>query len=141
VTVESRAFEDVRVGEELPELRVDVTPTVVIGGAFASRDLTPVHHDRAAARKQGLQDVIMNTLTTNGFVGRYATDWSGPDGVLKAIRLKLGAPNLAGDVMKLTGQVEAVDEEKGEVELRIVGSNSWGEHVSASVRLELPRRG
>jgi len=34
----------------------------------------------------------MNILTTNGLVGRFVTDWSGP---LRAARLviRLGAPN------------------------------------------------
>ena len=34
---------------------------------------------RPPRRPQGMQDVFMNILTTNGLVGRYVTDWAGPD--------------------------------------------------------------
>ena len=69
-------------------------PPAIVGGALASRDYTPVHHDRGAAQAQGLSDVIMNILTTNGYVGRYVTDWAGSDAVVKELEVKLGAPNM-----------------------------------------------
>ena len=55
---------DIEVGLELPILDLPVTSTIVAGGALASRDFTPVHHDRAAAIAQGLPDIFMNILTT-----------------------------------------------------------------------------
>ena len=87
-------FENVKVGDALPELPIPITVTLVVGGALASRDFTPVHHDKAAAQAQGMADVFMNILTTNGLVGRYVTDWAGPDAVVKNVAIKLGAPNL-----------------------------------------------
>ena len=50
---QTRRFEDVKVGEELPPLDVPTTTALVVGGALASRDFTPVHHDKAAAQAQG----------------------------------------------------------------------------------------
>jgi hypothetical protein len=134
-------FDDVRVGDELPELRIEITPTLVIAGALASRDLTRVHHDKAEARRRGLRDVIMNTMTTNGLVSRFISDWGGPDAVLRRVKLKLGAPNLPGDAMTLSGRVEETDAACGEVGLSVVGKNAWGNHVTGSVRVALPRRG
>ena len=58
---------------------------LVVGGALASRDYMPVHHDKAAAQAQGMQDVFMNILTTNGLVGRYVTDWAGTRRHLRGI--------------------------------------------------------
>ena len=130
---------DVRVGDELPELAIAITATTVIAGAIASRDFTPVHHDRAAAQSQGLGDVIMNTATTNGFVARYVTDWTGPDAVIKRITLKLGAPNCPGEMMKMRGKVKTKDEHEGTVQVEVVGTNSWGDHVTATVTVALPR--
>ena len=66
----SLRFQDVSVGDELPQLDVPLTAAIITGGALASRDFTPVHHDKSVARAQGLPDVIMNILTTNGYVGR-----------------------------------------------------------------------
>jgi acyl dehydratase len=80
---------DVSVGDDLPPLPIPITTSLVVGGALASRDFTPVHHDRAAAQAAGLQDVFMNILTTNGLVGRYVTDWAGPDHVTGTVRVAL----------------------------------------------------
>ena len=55
----------------------------------------------------GLPDVFMNILTSQGLMTRYATDWSGPEAVVKSIDLKLGAPNVPGMVMTMTGEVSA----------------------------------
>jgi len=132
-------FESVKVGDALPELPIPITVTLVVGGALASRDFTPVHHDRAAAQAQGMSDVFMNILTTNGLVGRYVTDWAGPDAVVKNVAIKLGAPNLPGDTMKLVGSVKSREEATGEVTVEVAGKNGWGNHVTGTVRLALPK--
>lgn len=139
MTPRTRTLEEVAIGETLPELAVDVTPTLVISGAIASRDLTRVHHDQAEAQRRGLQGVIMNTMTTNGLVSRFVTDWAGPEALVRRIRLKLGAPNVAGDRMTVSGRVESVDTERGEVSIQVAAKNSWGSHAAGSVRLALPR--
>ncbi len=77
----TQLLKSVKVGDTLPELPIPITTTLIVGGALASRDFTPVHHDKGAAQAQGMQDVFMNILTTNGLVGRYVTDWAGPDAV------------------------------------------------------------
>ena len=136
--MQTRRFEDVKVGEELPPLDVATTTALIVGGALASRDFTPVHHDKAAAQAQGLPDVFMNILTTNGFVGRYISDWAGPDALLRAIKTKLGGPNLPGDTLKIRGKVQEARD--GVVAIQVTGNNSWGNHVSATVTVELPRR-
>jgi 3-oxocholest-4-en-26-oyl-CoA dehydrogenase beta subunit len=134
----SLSLAEVRVGDELPPLDVPLTAAVIVGGALASRDYTPVHHDRAAARAQGLDDVIMNILTTNGYVGRFVTDWAGPDAAVRGLAVKLGAPNLPGDTMRLRGKVLAVEPGAGTVTVEVVGKNSWGNHVEGKVTVALP---
>jgi acyl dehydratase len=135
----SLSIDEVAVGTALPELAIDVTTTLIVAGALASRDYTPVHHDKAAAQATGMRDVFMNILTTNGLVGRYVTDWAGPRARLTGVAIKLGAPNLPGDTMRLTGTVTAKDAAAGVVEVAVVGANSWGDHVTATVRVALPR--
>ena len=127
---------DVQVGDRLPDLVVDVTATLVIAGAIASRDYQDVHHDRDAAQGAGAKDVFMNILTTNGFVGRFVTDWAGPEAVLRKVSIRLGAPNYPGDQMRMTGSVSAKDADGIEVEVR--GANRMGDHVVGTVRLVLP---
>ena len=132
-------FNDVTVGDSLPELSVDITVTLVVAGAIASRDFTRVHHDKSAAQATGMQDVFMNILTTNGLVGRFVTDWAGPNARIKGLSIKLGTPNLPGDAMKMSGTVKAKDEAEGTVDVDVTGTNSWGDHVTATVKVELPK--
>jgi acyl dehydratase len=138
-SLKTRTLAEVEVGDVLPELAIEMTSTLIIAGALASNDYTPVHHDKQAAQAQGLPDVIMNVLTTNGWVSRYVTDWAGPNAVIKKLGVKLGAPNVPGDTMKLTGKVLQKDEEQSVVDIEVIGKNSWGAHATASVSVALPR--
>ena len=131
-------LKDVKVGDKLPELTLPLTTTLIVGGALASQDYTQVHHDKGVAQSQGMQDVFMNILTTNGLVGRYVTDWAGMNATLKGVAIKLGAPNFPGDTMRMTGTVRSKDEGDATVEVEIVGKNSWGDHVTGTVGVALP---
>ena len=131
-------FGDVKVGDALPELPVDLTVSLVVAGAVASQDYTPVHHDKSAAQAAGMQDVFMNILTTNGLVSRFVTDWAGIDARVKNVNIKLGTPNLPGDAMTMTGAVKAKDDGAGTVEVEVAGKNAWGNHVTGTVTVALP---
>ena len=130
---------DVSVGDELPPLEVPITTTLVVSAAIASRDYQDVHHDSGLAQQRGAKDVFMNILTTNGFVGRFVTDWAGPEATLTRVSIRLGVPNYPGDVMRMTGRVTSVRGSEVEVEVR--GANAIGDHVTGSVRLALPAGG
>ena len=135
-------FADVNVGDKLPELDIDITSGLVVSGALATRDFEPVHHDKSVAQSTGLPDVFMNILTSQGLMTRYATDWSGPEAVVRSLDIKLGAPNVPGMVMKITGEVTAKDEESGVVDIAVLGENNiWGMHMQGTVQLALPMEG
>ncbi|MEJ8643538.1 MaoC family dehydratase [Streptomyces sp. MS1.HAVA.3] len=123
------------VGDTLPPLEIPVTRTLIVAGAIASRDYQDVHHDAALAQEKGSPDIFMNILTTNGLVGRYVTDHLGPHAVLRKVAIRLGAPNYPGDTMTLTGTVTAVS--GNTVEIRVVGANGIGRHVSGTVTAEV----
>jgi acyl dehydratase len=131
--------DEVRVGDELPVLEVPITATAIVAGAIASRDYQDVHHDRELAVQRGSRDIFMNILTTNGFVGRYVTDWAGPEARLRVVDIVLGAPNYPGDRMRMSGRVTAV--EQGVVTLEVRGANGLGDHVKGTVELVLPGGG
>ena len=132
----TRRFADIRPGEELPELSIPITTTLIVAGAIASRDYQDVHHDEALARRRGTPGIFMNILTTNGLVGRFVTDWAGPDATVRRIAIRLGVPNFAGDTMRLTGRVTAAEE--GVVEVEVAGRNRLGDHVTGTVTVVLP---
>ncbi|MGW3324984.1 MaoC family dehydratase [Streptomyces virginiae] len=134
------------VGDTLPPLEIPITRTLIVAGAIASRDYQDVHHDAALAQEKGSPDIFMNILTTNGLVGRYITDHLGPRAVLRKVAIRLGAPNYPGDTMTLTGTVTAVSGTASSgsavagtvVEIRVVGANGIGHHVTGTVTAEVP---
>ncbi|MGH9017010.1 MAG: MaoC family dehydratase, partial [Acidimicrobiales bacterium] len=44
---------EIRVGDELPELAIPLTRTVIVATAIASRDYQDVHHDPGLAVERG----------------------------------------------------------------------------------------
>ena len=131
---------EVSVGDKLPALDIDISTGLVVGGALATRDFEKVHHDKAVAQATGLPDVFMNILTSQGLMTRYATDWSGPEAVVKSLDIQLGAPNVPGMVMTITGEVKEKDEETGTVDIAVLGENNiWGMHMQGTVQLQLPK--
>ena len=133
----------IAVGDELPTLELPITRTLIVSGALASRDYQDVHHDQVLAKERGSKDIFMNILTTNGLVGRYVTDWSGPRSRLADVSIRLGAPNHPDCTMTLTGSVTekgalSEDGKMGEVTVAIRGANDLGDHVTGTVQVFLP---
>ena len=132
----TRTADGLSVGEELPELAIPLTRTLIVATAIASRDYQDVHHDPALAVERGSRDIFMNILTSNAMVERYTKEWAGPAAIVRKVKIRLGAPNYAGDTMSMHGSVASVEGTR--VELAVTGTNSLGPHVSGSVVLELP---
>lgn len=127
---------DVEVGQTLPEVAIEITRTLIVATAIASRDYQDVHHDPALAAERGSKDIFMNILTSNGLVEKYVAEWAGPGAVVRKIKIRLGAPNYPGDTMTMTGTVSAVQDRL--VSIDVVGANSLGSHASGTVVIELP---
>jgi acyl dehydratase len=127
-------------GPELPPFDLDVTATVVVAGAIASRDFMPVHHDRDYARAQGAPDLFMNILTTTGYVVRYITDWAGPRAVVRRLAIRLGGPAVPGLVLHFTGAVTDQREVDGrrELEVTVQAANDLGDHATGTVEFTRP---
>ena len=130
-----------QIGDELPGFELNVTSTVIIAGAIASRDFMPAHHDADFARAQGAPHLFMNILTTNGYVARYVTDWAGPEARLRNIKIRLGGPAIPGKPLRFSGKVAKVSEEGDErvIEVAVRAANDLGDHATGTVELGLPR--
>jgi acyl dehydratase len=126
-----------RVGTVLPELTIEATTTFVVSTAIATRDYEDLHHDRDAAVARGSRDIIVNILTDTGLVQRFVTDWAGPDALVRGVSIRLGVPCYAGDTLTFSGRVVEVVGEQGVV-VEVIGRNSLGEHVTGTVRVDLP---
>jgi len=125
----------IEVGAKLPELELYGDPTFIVSTAIATRDYQDVHHDRDKAQAKGSKDIFVNILTDTGLVQRFITDWAGPTAVIKSIGLRLGVPWYAYDTVTLSGEVTGVEADL--VTLKIVGSNSLGDHVIANATLTI----
>jgi len=125
----------VEVGTKLPELSLYGDPTFIVSTAIATRDYQDVHHDRDKAQAKGSKDIFVNILTDTGLVQRYVTDWAGPNAVIRSIGLRLGVPWYAYDTVTFRGEVTAVEGEV--VTVKVVGSNSLGDHVIATATITL----
>jgi hypothetical protein len=123
------------VGTKLPELSLYGDPTFIVSTAIATRDYQDVHHDRDKAQAKGSKDIFVNILTDTGLVQRYITDWAGPTAVVKSIGLRLGVPWYAYDTVTFTGEVVGVED--GLITVKVVGSNSLGDHVIATATLTM----
>jgi hypothetical protein len=126
----------IAVGEELPPLELDVTPTFVVSTALATRDFYDVHHDRDLAVARGSKDIFVNILTDTGLVQRFVTDWAGPTALVKNIAIRLGVPCYAYEKLTFTGRVTARENQQYVIE--VVASNSLGDHLTGTVRIEVP---
>src|SRR5690625_4711851 len=126
----------IKVGQQLPELRVPLTRTLIVSTAIASRDYQDVHHDPALAQERGSRDIFMNILSSNGFAERFVREWAGPEALIRRINLRLGAPNYPGDVMICHGQVTQVDEDERSVTIKVNLANELGSHASGQVEVQ-----
>jgi hypothetical protein len=125
----------VEVGAKLPELALYGDPTFIVSTAIATRDYQDVHHDRDKAQAKGSKDIFVNILTDTGLVQRYITDWAGPTAIIRSISLRLGVPWYAYDTVTFRGEVTAIEADV--TTLKVVGSNSLGDHVIATATLTI----
>jgi len=133
----------IRIGDPITPMKIDVTATVVVAGAIATRDFMPVHHDRDYAHSQGSPNIFMNIMTDNGYCSRFLTDWAGPEAVVRKIAIRLGVPAYAGSQLEYTGTVTGKSHVDGEgiVEVAFRATNDQGDHVSGTAVLGLPLAG
>ena len=128
----------IKPGDPLPELRLQMTATRIVAGAIATRDFMPVHHDRSFAQQQGAPDIFMNIISTNGYCSRFLTDWAGPTVMLKRIAIRLGVPVFPGSVLTFDGAVRAVHlgtDGTIEVEVRFRAAADGSDHATGTATL------
>ncbi len=135
-----RTIQDVKVGDSLPELSVDVSATTIVLGALASRDWRPMHHDYDfAVNRNGTRNIFLNTPNQAAWFERYLTDWTGPKGRMGRIRFRMKDSVFPSDTMVFAGSVSEVDREGGwvdlEMELTVGGSVVTG----CTARVALPK--
>jgi acyl dehydratase len=130
----------IKAGDVVTPMTIDVTATVVVAGAVATRDFMPVHHDRDYAATQGSPNIFMNILSDTGLATRFLTDWAGPEAMLRKIAIRLGVPAYAGSKLEYSGSVTGTSQADGEglVEIAFRAVNDQGDHLSGTAVIGLP---
>jgi len=97
---------EVKEGQEIPLLRINVTATTIVLGALASRDWRPMHHDKDfAVERNGVKNIFINTPNLAAWLERFVTDWTGPKGRLGRMTFKMKSSVFPGDEMTFSGRV------------------------------------
>ncbi len=133
-------WNSIHVGDAITPLVIDVTATVIVAGAIATRDFMPVHHDREYANAQGAPDIFMNILSDTAYCSRFLTDWAGPDARVTRLAIRLGVPVFPGHTLTYAGTVSGVSRtgDEGFVDIEFAAVDELGEHVSGTATLGLP---
>ena len=139
-TGEPLDFDTIKVGDALSPLEVDVTATVIVAGAIATRDFMPVHHDRNYANSQGAPDIFMNILSDTAYCSRFLTDWAGPSARVRRLAIRLGVPMFPGSRLRYTGTVTGCYRQEGDgvVEVEFKAVNDLGDHLMGTAELDVP---
>lgn len=130
------------VNTRLPELRVVVTTKAIIMGAIASRDWQPLHHDYPwSTSTGGLPNIVMNYYTQAGWISRYLTDWSGPQGRIARLKLSMRSSICPGDELVISGVIDSLEQESAErCWVKVSIEMAVGERIATTsqVRMALP---
>lgn len=139
----SRSFDDVALGEVLPELRRVVTADDVSAYADAGGDRNPLHLDDAFARSVGFDGVIAHGMFTMGHMAACVVAWVGDPAAVTAISAGFRATVPMGQEIVAGGTVRELDPATREARLDLWvradrdGGAEWPiKRGSAIVRLD-----
>ncbi len=102
----------VEVGDAIPAWTMEnVTPERMKTVAAILRDPTPIHWDREATRKLGLEGRLLNQSPINlGYVVNMLMAWAGPT-CIRRIRTEFPLPVFDGERVSAGGVVTAIETE------------------------------
>lgn len=135
-TIQSREFEDISEGEDIPSLVLPVTYTKVVGLVAGTRDFFAGHHDPEYARGQGQRTIYANTMFLHGFLDRLVLEWAGPSWFIRRRLMKMETSVYAGDTLTGTGAVSKKwheDDGTQVIEVAVQASTDDGRCVSGEV--------
>lgn len=131
-------WEEVGVGDALPELRLPITWKTIVMGAAGTRDFMPYHHHPTQPIELGMRGPFINTMFFQGLFSRFATDWSGPGSAVASLVLRMSNQLIPGDTAVVSGVVTAKSEGDATVVLDLRLENDLGPVAAAVVTLAMP---
>ncbi len=138
-----RYWDDVEVGDCLPEITIALDATAMVLQVSGSQDWSKIHHDLAFAKDSGIPNMFYNTGWTTGLLGRLLTDWIGPSGWVEKMGFQMRGMNAHGSEVVAKGEVveKRLEDGVARVDLKITLVNSeYGETTPGKATVRLPRR-
>lgn len=137
-----RNFDDVSVGDELPERVVSLTRGDLVNYAGVSGDPNPIHWSDEVVALAGLDDVIAHGMLTMGLGAGFVTSWLGDPGAVTEYNVRFTSAVLvpvdSPASVEFTGKIKATDAETRTATVAIVaksaGKKIFG-RATATVRL------
>lgn len=138
-------YEDVQVGQRIPELTVNVDETQLFFFSAATYNGHRIHYDKDWARAvEGYDDVLVHGPLQAALLGRAIGDWIGGRGRLVSFSVQNRAVAHPGQPLSFGGTVTGKrlsDEGAGLVDLEIAGRRAETVLTPGTATVELPRRG
>ncbi|MGC1401367.1 MAG: acyl dehydratase [Thermodesulfobacteriota bacterium] len=138
-----RYFEDVQVGEGMPDSARVPTRAQLFMYSAVSWNVHRIHYDQDYAKSEGHPTVLVHGPLQGAFLGQYLTDWAGPEGRLKKIGWINRGRAFAEEPYIIKGRVKAKRNAAGEdlVDCEIWSENHGGERlIVGEATIALPSR-
>lgn len=113
VEVPTLWFEDVAVGDELPELVKEPDTRQLVMYAGAAQDFVPIHYDQNIAQAAGHPKVIIHGALKSAWLAELVTGWAGSAGRLLELDVSYRAIDFPGATATCIGMVTGVRTEDG----------------------------
>ncbi len=114
-----RSFDDVNVGEEIPERSNVLDRAQLVQYAGASGDFNPIHWNPDFAQMVGLPGVIGHGMFTMALVTRALAEWTGDPGAVRRVRVQFRKEVLPEEKVVAKGRVLEKDENARTVRLEL----------------------
>lgn len=130
-------IEDVREGDEIPQLRKNCSTQQLVMWAAGSGDFYQIHYDQDFARGTGLQGIIVHGALKHAFLGQLLHDWIGERGQIRKFGCSYRGMDLPNQVILCRGVVTKTYSDGGKnfVELEVWTENPEGKKTSPGTAL------
>lgn len=123
-------FEDVRVGQRIPEQHDTLDQARLIVYAGASGDFNPLHwQEEFAAEVSPTGGVIAHGMLNMGNLSRVVTDWAGGPQHVRSLSASFRAPCPVGSTVRYGAEIVEVDERSRTATLAVWAETEDGANV------------
>lgn len=136
---DQRYIEDVNPGEALSPLVKNASRAQLFLFSAATHNPHRVHYDRAYAKLEGHDDVLVHGPLQGAWLHQFVRDWAGPRGRVLALAFQNRGRAFPERDLVFRGRVASVDGDVVALEIEAV-DDTGAVLVPATARVRLPRR-